>query len=341
MTVSRGRRLIALIIAALLTVAGTGYGAASTASAAAARVTLNLADVLPDSDPGTLALDNFAKLVGADTGGAVQITVYPHAQLANEKTIVTALRSGTVDMGLAAVSFWTSLIPGIDALGWPYVVTTWQQASAIATSEAVNAYYRSVYSKEGVVLVAALPYTWKELASTKEVTSPGDLRGMKVRTAGGTGTAFLPLFGAVAPVLSNSELYQALLTHTVQAANLSTSQTISLKVYEVAKYFTMYNLYMIWLPVFINQGAWEKLTKAEQGAMLGAGLAMIRQHIAGAAKTQAEQRQLLLSNGVHITTIDDFTPWKQVVAPGIKQKQAASEVARRLLDLGAKAAGGR
>lgn len=328
-----------MLLAVLLIVAGTGYGAVSTASPVSTRITLNLADVLPDSDPGTLALNNFARLVSANTGGAVQITVYPHAQLATEKTIVTALRSGTVDMGMAAVSFWTGLIRGIDALGWPYAVTSWKQASAIGANDAVNAYYRSVFSKEGVVFIAALPYTWKELPSTRPVTAPGDLRGMKIRTAGGTGTTFLPLFGAVAPVLSNSELYQALLTHTVQAANLSTSQTISLKVYEVAKYFTMYNLYMIWLPVFINQGAWGKLTKPEQDVMLRAGIEMVRQHIAGAAKTQAEQQQLLVRNGVRITTIDDFTPWKQVVAPAIKQKQATSEVARRLLDLAAKATG--
>ena len=324
------------LFAGALVVAGGNSGAVSGAATAQA-INLNLADVLSATDPGTVALNNLASLVSKATDDGVHIKVYPQGQLASEKTIVSALRTGTVDMGLAAISFWTELVSGIDALGWPYVVTSWQQASALATSDAINSYYRSVFTKYGVVFVAALPYTWKELIGTQPVNGPGDLRGMKIRTAGGTGTAFLPLFGAAAPVLTNAETYQALLTHTITQANISTSQAVSLKLYEVAKYYTAYHLYMIWLPVFVNQGAWQKLAKPQQDAILQAGQEMVRQHVAGAAKTLADQQQLLTSNGVHLTMISDFTPWKNVVAPAIKQKTTDSAVAQRLLDLADKA----
>jgi TRAP-type C4-dicarboxylate transport system substrate-binding protein len=320
------QRLVALVLGGVLVFAGGAYGAAPA-------VSLKLADVLSSGDAGTATLNDFARLVAMDTNGEVQVTVFPNSQLANETTIVSALRSGTIDMGLASVEFWTQLIPGADALEWPYVVTSWEQASAIATNDAINSYYRSVFGQDGVVFVAAFPYTWKQLLSTKPVNGPEDLRGMKIRNAAGASTDFLQTYGANVVLLSNTELYQALLTHTVDGANLSISQTISLKFYEVAKYFTLYQQSMIWLPIFITQPQWQKLTKQQQDGIMQAGQQMIRDQVASAVKSETDQQQTLASNGVHIAVIHDFAPWKKVVAAEMTRKEAEYPVAHRLLTL--------
>lgn len=329
MVLRTAQRLVALALGGVLVLAGGAYGAAPA-------VSLKLADVLSSTDAGTATLNNFARLVAADTNGEVQVTVYPNSQLANETTIVPALRSGTVDMGLASVEFWTQLIPGADALGWPYVVTSWQQAAAIATNDAINSAYSQVFGQYGVVFIAAFPYTWKQLLSTKPVSSPDDLRGLKIRNAGGASTDFLKTYGANVVLLSNTELYQALLTHTVDGANVSISQTISLKFYEVAKYFTLYQQSMIWLPIFISQNQWQKLTKQQQDGMMQAGREMIRDQVASAVKSEADQQQFLASNGVNIIVIRDFAPWKKVVTAEMIKKEAKYPVAHRLLTLAAK-----
>jgi len=326
MVLRTAQRLVALFLGGTLVFAGGAYGAAPT-------INLRLADVLSAGDAGTATLNDFARLVAQDTNGEVQVTVYPNSQLANETTIVPALRSGTVDMGLASVEFWTNLIPGADALEWPYVVTSWQQAAVIATNDAINSAYGQIFSQYNVVFIAAFPYTWKQLLSTKPVNTPEDLKGLKIRNAAGASTDFLKTYGANVVLLTNTELYQALLTHTVDGANLSISQTISLKFYEVAKYFTLYQQSMIWLPIFISQDQWGKLSKAQQDGMMQAGREMIRDQVATAVKSEADQQQVLASNGVHIIAIKDFAPWKKVVAAEMTKKEAEDPVAHRLLTL--------
>jgi TRAP-type transport system periplasmic protein len=312
---------------------GTGSDASGASSPA---VSLKLGDVLSSTDSGTSALNYFASQVTSLTDGKVKITIYPNAQLVSEQDIVSALRSGSVDMGLASDDFWNTITPGIDALSYPYKVTSWSQAQAIATNSALNAYLSSEYQKMGVHYIADLPYTWKELLSTVQVSQPGQLKGFKVSTAGGD-LPYLSALGMTPNVMNNTDLYEGLLTHTVSGSNISVSQIISLKLYEVAKYLTEYNLYMIWLPVIMSDNAWNKLSSAEQSAMENAGQAMVAKQISGAQAAQKSWDATLTSNGVHITSVSDFAPWEATQSSVVGGQVSQSPVATKILSLAAAA----
>jgi TRAP-type transport system periplasmic protein len=316
---------------------GSSPSSSTTASAASGpSVSLKLGDVLSSTDSGTAALNYFAGQVSSLTGGNVKITIYPNAQLVSEQDIVSALRSGAVDMGLASDDFWSTITPGIDALSYPYKVTSWTQAKAIATNSALNSYLSSEYQKMGVHYIADLPYTWKELLSTSPVSQPGQLKGFKVSTAGGD-LPYLSALGMTPDVMNNTDLYEGLLTHTVSASNISVSQIVSLKLYEVAKYLTEYNLYMIWLPVIMSDNAWNKLSAAEQTALTTAGQAMVSEQISGAQAAQKAWDATLTSNGVHITSVSDFGPWEATQSSVVSGQVAQSPVATKILSLAAAA----
>lgn len=313
---------------------GTSTGGAS--SAAGPSVSLKLGDVLSSTDSGTAALNYFAGKVSSLTGGKVKITIFPNGQLVSEQDIVSELRSGAVDMGLASDDFWNTITPGIDALSYPYKVTSWSQAQAIATNSAVNAYLSSEYQKMGVHYIADLPYTWKELLSTAQVSQPGQVKGFKVSTAGGD-LPYLSALGMTPDVMNNTDLYEGLLTHTVSASNISVSQIISLKLYEVAKYLTEYNLYMIWLPVIMSDNAWNKLSAAQQSDLTSAGQAMVAQQISGAQAAEKSWDATLTSNGVHITSVSDFSPWEATQSSLVTGQVSQSAVATKILSLAAAA----
>lgn len=315
---------------------GTGTSTGGASSASGPAVSLKLGDVLSSTDSGTTALNYFAGKVSSLTGGKVKITIFPNGQLVSEQDIVSELRSGAVDMGLASDDFWNTITPGIDALSYPYKVTSWSQAQAIATNSALNAYLSSEYQKVGVHYIADLPYTWKELLSTSQVSQPGQVKGFKVSTAGGD-LPYLSALGMTPDVMNNTDLYEGLLTHTVSASNISVSQIISLKLYEVAKYLTEYNLYMIWLPVIMSDNAWNKLSAAEQSALTSAGQAMVAQQISGAQAAEKSWDATLASNGVHITSVSDFGPWEATQSSLVNGQVSQSAVATRILSLAAAA----
>ena len=115
------------------------------------------------------------------------------------------------------------------------------------------------------------------------------------------------------------------------------SQIISLKLYEVAKYLTEYNLYMIWLPVIMSDNAWNKLSAAQQSDLTSAGQAMVAQQISGAQAAEKSWDATLTSNGVHITSVSDFSPWEATQSSLVNGQVSQSAVATKILSLAAAA----
>jgi TRAP-type transport system periplasmic protein len=305
---------------------GTGQsGSGGTVSGPS--VTLRAADVLVGKgQPLSTMLDNFSKDVLTDTDGKVHIVVYHNAELATTANVVPELRANAIDIGIATETAWITAIPGFDLTTIPTVLTTWKQAETISADAQINNYLDEQTKKIGVTILGNPANSWHDLWTTKPIRSLSDLKGMKIYTAGGFEVQVLKALGAIPEELNATELYEGLLTHTVDGALQSSLAAEGEKLYEVAKYGAIVNLGMPFIPLCISNAALAKLSPQEQQIVMRDGLEVSKQVVPIEEAADVSTQKLMQTEGVTLTH-PDLAPFKAAVAPLLQSYVSASTVA--------------
>jgi TRAP-type transport system periplasmic protein len=297
-------------------------------------VTLRAADVLTGKgQPLSTMLDNFSKDVLADTHGKVNIVVYHNATLATTANVVSELQANAIDIGIASASEWITAIPGFDVLTLPTVLSTWSQAAKISADTQITNYQNEQTKKLGVTMIANPPNSWHDLWTTKPIHSLSDLKGMKIYTAGGFEVQVLKALGAIPEELTSTELYEALLTHTVDGASQSSTGANAEKLYEVAKYGAIVNMGMPYIPLCISNAALAKLSPQEQQIVMADGQKAAAQIVPVEEAADNNAQQQMASHGMTLTH-PDIAPFQAAVAPLVQNYVGASTVATTLYNMG-------
>lgn len=127
------------------------------------------------------AMVRMAELMRERTGGQVRIDVFPDRQLGEERELVEGLQLGTVDMTAVSTGPLVSFVPQVGVLDLPFLF----QDSAHAYRVLDGEIGRDILKRFEARSIHGLGYWengWRHLTSRNPVTSPADLRGMKLRT---------------------------------------------------------------------------------------------------------------------------------------------------------------
>ena len=111
-----------------------GLAAASVFPATAlsqAPLKFSLAHNSAPASPKGLGAAKFAELVAVKSNGRISIQVAPSEQLGNENTNMSALRTGTLDLGSLGQGAMLSIAPEVAALGLPFLVSSLPEAWAM------------------------------------------------------------------------------------------------------------------------------------------------------------------------------------------------------------------
>ncbi len=298
--------MIPLIIAVVVALSSSWAGIAR------AQTVLKYASQLPKTHHLTNADYRFAELVAEKSGGRLKVEVYPAGQLYAGPSLVKAVTSGAIEMGIVYGGAWTGPLPLIDLFDIPFLFGDYgavQRAIKGKTGELL----RSEMEKRGVRILSWSAYGESfSLASNKHlVRLPRDFEGMKVRANTPMAAAALKALGASAVMISAAEVYVALQRGTVDAASSGPSTIAQRKWFEVTKYTTLANAsYSIW-PVMINLKVWTALPADLQKVLEEAGAAHEAMTFANAAREDEESIRLLKERQevVHILTAEERAEW--------------------------------
>lgn len=115
-----------------------------------------------------------------------------------------------------------------------------------------------------------------DLRTTKKITTPDDLKGLKLRMPDSPAWIFLgKALGANPTPLAFSELYLALQTGTVDGQDNPLSTDRAAKFYEVTKQIVLTNHLVDGLILCINDQTWNALSPDQQKVIQGAANAAI------------------------------------------------------------------
>lgn len=151
----------------------------------------------------------------------------------------------------------------------------------------------------------------------KCITGPADVAGKKIRAAGKAFEQMLAEAGASITSMPSSEIYSAMQTGVLDAANTSSSSFVSYRLYEQLKCYTPAGDVALWFmyqPLLINKSVFEGLSEAQQKALLAAAKKAQTYYLAEAKTSDAKSTKAFQDAGVKIAEMTDenFTAWRAV-----------------------------
>jgi TRAP-type C4-dicarboxylate transport system substrate-binding protein len=193
---------------------------------------------------------------------------------------------------------------------------------------------------EDEVMVLVHGYLAGGFAGTEEcITAPGDVEGKQMRAAGKAFEQMLAGAGASIASMASSEIYTAMQTGVLDAANTSSSSFVSYRIYEQVACYTPAGDVALWFmyqPLLMNKTTFEGLTEPQQEALLAASEKAEAYYLEEAKSQDANSVKVFEEAGVEIAymTQEEFEEWR-AIAQETSYKAFVDEVAdgQELLDM--------
>ena len=188
----------------------------------------------------------FKAAVENKSNGRIGVKIYPNGQLAaSGKEGVTGLINGTLDIFKVTGDLSTFWAPA-SIFDLPYIFPDDRMAEAIyGDDEFVNAMRRDILKIQPKLklMMIASSGGWRNFATTKkQVTTPADIKGLKIRTVPAkVQQNLVTALGGSPTAMPYAEVYTSLSTGVVDGANLSIVDIVNAKLHESLKYYVLDN----------------------------------------------------------------------------------------------------
>jgi tripartite ATP-independent transporter DctP family solute receptor len=240
-----------------------GIGAATILHwpANAAEFSYKLGSSLPMEHPAIVHQQIAADRIKKETGGRLEITIYPNSVLGGDTALIGQLISGAIEMYAIAIDLLSPRNPafGITAVGFvfPDVDHVWA-----AMDGDLGNMLRGLAEQIGVYcLDKGYDHGFRQITTrTKPITSPDDLKGFKIRLP--VNPYLISLFrhlGASPTAINSNEMYSALQTGIVDGQENPLVLIDTAKLYEVQKYCSLTNHVWAGIHTAFNVAAWKRL----------------------------------------------------------------------------------
>ena len=291
-------------------------------SAQAQAVKLTLAHGTALDNPRHVACLKFAEVVKARSGGRIDVTVAGAAQLGDDAAMVTALRTGALDMSANSQGAVANVVPEYAAFGMPFLFSSQAHAWKVMDGPAGKELAEKSADK-GLVVLGYWDNGIRHMSNSKRaLLKPEDLKGLKMRTPPDAVTVdIMQSVGAEAQQIKFSELYVALQQGVVDGQENPLVNIWAGKLHEVQKYISLTGHKYELTPFLIGKRSWDRLSDADKKVVQEA-----------AAEATALQRKLaqesdekmfaeLKAKGVQIDKVDQG-PFMTATAPVVAKWEA-------------------
>lgn len=288
------RALLAIAVAAALPLA-----------AQAQAVKLTLGHGAAPGNPRHEASLKFAELVKAKTSGRVEVQVAPSAQLGDDAAMVTALRTGALDISANSQGAVAGAVPEYAAYGMPFLFSSPAQAFRLLDGP-LGKELADKSAEKGLVVLGYWDNGIRQMTNSKRaITSVEDMKGLKMRTPpDATLVDIVQALGAEAQQIKFAELYVALQQGVVDGQENPLMNIHASKLYEVQKHLALTNHQFQMTPLLVSKRTWDRLNAADRKALTdAAGEATALQR---KLSQEADDKLLaeLKAKGVQVTTVD-------------------------------------
>ncbi|MBB5694133.1 TRAP transporter substrate-binding protein [Muricoccus pecuniae] len=258
------------------------------------QVRLTLGHGAAPGNPRSLAAERLAATLRERSNGRIEMRVAGSAQLGDDAAMLTALRTGTLDISVNSQGASSAVLPELAAVGMPFLFSGAAAAHKVMDGPIGEELARRF---EGVGLVAlgwwdnGVRHTTN---SKRAINRPEDLRGLKVRTPPDPMTIdIFQALGAATQQINFNELYVALQQGVVDGQENPLANIQSSKIYEVNRFVSLTGHKWECNPFLVSRIAWGRLRPDDQR--------LLRE-----AAKEAELHQRTLSQEIDAKLLGEF-----------------------------------
>ena len=212
-----------------------------TRRAAAAEFTLKFATGQDPSHPvNKRALEAISRIKTA-TGGRVEINLFPANQLGSDTDLLGQIRNGAVDYVNMGASVLATLVPRAGIVNTGFAFASYNEVWKAMDGD-LGKFVESEIENVGILQVGKCwDNGFRQLtSSTREIKTPEDLKGFKMRVpAAPILTSLFQALGAGPTPINFNEVYSALQTKVVEGLENPLPIIATAKLYEVQKYCSL------------------------------------------------------------------------------------------------------
>ena len=215
-----------------------------------------------------LGLVEMQKKLEEYSNGEMTLDIYPNSALGGESDMMDAVSMGTQDMVLSStgpIPDFSSATDNWATLDLPYLFETAEDAYKVLDGE-IGQSLLDEFQGSGIKAIGFWENGFRELTNnTKEVATPADLAGMKIRTMeNAVHMATYTALGATPTAMAWGEIFSALQQGTVDGQENPLAIILTAKVYEVQKYITMIDLFYSPCVLMINEDIYNNFTDEQK-----------------------------------------------------------------------------
>ena len=286
---------------------------------APAATVLKFSSIHEPAHPSAYTAEFFASRVKQLTKGEVEVQVYHSRQLGDARDNVENVRNGSIAFTSVSISNLSQVLPAMDAWSLPFIFKSDDHYWYVLNDPRAMEFMKQLEPK-GIKTITWITSGARNFFTQKPIRTPADMKGMKIRVmASPVMINSMKAMGASGVPVAWGELYTALQTGVVDGAENNHPSLISMKFYEVSKFYTLDEHMRIPDVNIISTKVFEKLSKSQQAAILQAGVEATA-YMRGAWKV-AETEDLAKLKGLmkEIITVDK-RPFMDAVGPLVKEE---------------------
>ncbi|RYE79596.1 MAG: TRAP transporter substrate-binding protein [Oxalobacteraceae bacterium] len=271
----------------------------------AQTVKLTLGHGAAPGNPRHEAALKFAEVAKAQSGSRIEVSVAPSAQLGDDAAMVTAIRTGALDLSANSQGAVATAVPEYAAFGMPFLFSTPADAFKLLDG-ALGKELADKSLAKGMVVLGYWDNGIRHMTNSKRpIVKVDDMKGLKMRTPPDAVLVdIMQALGADAQQIKFAELYVALQQGVVDGQENPLVNFHASKLYEVQKHLALTSHMFQMTPLLMSKRSWDRLTNDDRKALTEA-----------AAEATTLQRKLsqdaddkllddLKSKGVQVTKVD-------------------------------------
>jgi tripartite ATP-independent transporter DctP family solute receptor len=277
--------------------------ASATAAFAADPIKLRISTPAVEADWHAKMLPVFKQELDKLAPGQFDVEIHLNGTLFKQGTEPAAMQRGNLEMAMISAFDISKQIPEWSIFTAGYLLRDPQHQAKVFASDVGQEMYRLVEDKMGIKILSVgyLGTRQLNLRTEKEVKTPADLAGVKLRMPGSDTWLFLgKALGANPLPVAFGEIYTALQTGAIDGQDNPLPTVRAAKFYEVTKQVVLTDHLVDAIFLSLAGSTWKKLDDKQKTAVTSAAQAAVRFNNENRAKEEAELADFFKAQGLKV-----------------------------------------
>jgi len=244
-----------------------------TAIPAIAETTLIGAVQFNEDHAFTKALRKFEQEASACSNGSLKFDLHMNSELGLEKDYFENMSQGiAVDYAIVSPSHMSTFSQKAPLMDMPFLFRDLDHWNKVMEADALAPLAQDVLEKANVRLIGYAGGGTRQLIVNRPITNMAELEGLPMRVMGAPiQTRIFEAVKAHPSVIAYSEVYNAIQTGVIDAAENEAAGIEQMKFYEVGPHISLTAHAITVRPLGFSEATFQRLTPEEQQCVLSAG----------------------------------------------------------------------